>query len=213
MANEAGGSIASFFTIWTAPRATIRRIVDSDPTRNVIALAAIGPAISMLVSEWSTALGNNANLSVLWPISVAVYVALSAGFGVISLFIGGAIWRWSGSLLGGVASSVEVRAAIAWSSVPGIAAEIVLLIAILFGVPMPQATKGTLPHFDPAFYKLMAVQAVLGIWGLVILLKSLGEVHRFSAWRALAATLIPGFIAVVVIGFFVFAFGRLPGHH
>ena len=213
MANGAGGSITSFFTIWTAPRATIRRIVDSDPTRNVIALAAIGPAISMLVSEWAEALGNNANLSVLWPISVAVYVALSAAFGVISLFIGGAIWRWSGSLLGGVASRAEVRAAIAWSSVPGIAAEIVLLIAILLGVPMPQATKGTLPHFDPAFYKLTAVQAVLGIWGLVILLKSLGEVHRFSAWRALAAGLIPPLTAFVAIGLIFFAFWALTGHH
>ena len=213
MANGAGGSITSFFTIWTAPRATIRRIVDSDPTRNVIALAAIGPAISMLVSEWAEALGNNANLSVLWPISVAVYVALSAAFGVISLFIGGAIWRWSGSLLGGVASQAEVRAAIAWSSVPGIAAEIVLLIAILLGVPMPQATKGTLPHFDPAFYKLTAVQAVLGIWGLVILLKSLGEVHRFSAWRALAAGLIPPLTAFVAIGVIFFAFWALTGHH
>ena len=213
MANGAGGSITSFFTIWTAPRATIRRIVDSDPTRNVIALAAIGPAISMLVSEWAEALGNNANLSVLWPISVAVYVALSAAFGVISLFIGGAIWRWSGSLLGGVASSIEVRAAIAWSSVPAIAAEIVLLIAVLLGVPMPQATKGTLPHFDPAFYKLTAVQAVLGIWGLVILLKSLGEVHRFSAWRALAAGLIPPLTAFVAIGLIFFAFWALTGHH
>ena len=213
MANGAGGSITSFFTIWTAPRATIRRIVDSDPTRNVIALAAIGPAISMLVSEWAEALGNNANLSVLWPISVAVYVALSAAFGVISLFIGGAIWRWSGSLLGGVASSIEVRAAIAWSSVPAIAAEIVLLIAVLLGVPMPQATKGTLPHFAPAFYKLMAVQAVLGIWGLVILLKSLGEVHRFSAWRALAAGLIPPLTAFVAIGLIFFAFWALTGHH
>ena len=44
MANGAGGSIAPYFTIWTEPRATIRRIVDTNPTRNVIALAAIGPA-------------------------------------------------------------------------------------------------------------------------------------------------------------------------
>jgi hypothetical protein len=213
MANGAGGSITSFFTIWTAPRATIRRIVDSDPTRNVIALAAIGPAISMLVSEWAEALGNNANLSVLWPISVAVYVALSAAFGVISLFIGGAIWRWSGSLLGGVASRAEVRAAIAWSSVPGIAAEIVLLIAVLLGVPVPHQRHVPLSQIDPAFYKVLVVEGVLGFWGFIISLKCLGEVHRFSAWRALAAGLIPPLTAFVAIGLIFFAFWALTGHH
>ena len=213
MANGAGGSITSFFTIWTAPRATIRRIVDSDPTRNVIALAAIGPAISMLVSEWAEALGNNANLSVLWPISVAVYVALSAAFGVISLFIGGAIWRWSGSLLGGVASQAEVRAAIAWSSVPGIAAEIVLLIAVLLGVPVPHQRHVPLSQIDPAFYKVLVVEGVLGFWGFIISLKCLGEVHRFSAWRALAAGLIPPLTAFVAIGLIFFAFWALTGHH
>jgi|ERR1017187_1867624 hypothetical protein len=213
MANGAGGSITSFFTIWTAPRATIRRIVDSDPTRNVIALAAIGPAISMLVSEWAEALGNNANLSVLWPISVAVYVALSAAFGVISLFIGGTIWRWSGSLLGGVASQAEVRAAIAWSSVPGIAAEIVLLIAVLLGVPVPHQRHVPLSQIDPAFYKVLVVEGVLGFWGFIISLKCLGEVHRFSAWRALAAGLIPPLTAFVAIGLIFFAFWALTGHH
>ena len=73
MANGAGGSITSFFTIWTAPRATIRRIVDTDPTRNAVALAASSAAISALAGQWSKALGNNANLSILWPLWVGVH--------------------------------------------------------------------------------------------------------------------------------------------
>ncbi len=124
MANGAGGSITPFFTIWTQPRATIRRIADTDPRRNVIALAAIGPAIGALAGQWSKALASNANLSVLWPIWVAASVAIQAALGVLGLFIGGALFKWSGSLLGGVASRVEVRAAIAWSQVPAIAAGI-----------------------------------------------------------------------------------------
>ena len=213
MANGAGDSITPFFTIWTAPRATIRRIVDSDPTRNVIALAAIGPAIGALAGQWSRALGGNANLSVLWPIWVAVSVAIQAAVGVLVLFVMGAVFKWSGSLLGGVASRIEVRAALAWSQVPAIAAEIVMLIGVLLGVPMPHAAPGTLPQIDPAFYKVMLVEGVLGIWGFVVSLKCMGEVHRFSAWRALAAILIPGLIALVAIGFVVFAVSRLAGHH
>jgi len=211
MAN--GDSITPFFTIWTEPRATIRRIVDTNPTRYVVALAATGPAISTLESQWSKAIGNSANLSPLWPVWVPIYVMLAAAVGIVSLYIGGAVWRWAGGLLGGVASSVDVRAAIAWSSVPGIAGEIVLLFAILMGTPVPQATPGAMPHIDPGFYKFIAVEAVLGIWGFVILLKTIGEVHRFSAWRALVAGLIPPLIAFASIGLLIFLIWSLVGHH
>lgn len=214
MANVAGGSITPFYTIWTEPRATIRRIVDTDPTRNVIALVAVGPALSALASQWSKALGNNANLSVLWPLWVVVSVAVEAALGVLLLYIFGVIFRWSGSLLGGLASRVEVRAAIAWSQVPGIAAEIVLLVAVLMGIPMPTpgATPGMLPQIDPAFYKVLVIEVVLGFWGFIVSLKCIGEVHRFSAWRAFVAILIPPLIVMVVVGLIVFVAIRLVEH-
>jgi hypothetical protein len=47
--------------------------------------------------------------------------------GIIHLDIGGAILRWTGSWFGGQASSEEVRAAIAWSSVPRIWALLLLI--------------------------------------------------------------------------------------
>jgi hypothetical protein len=214
MANAASNSITPFFTIWTEPRATIRRIADTDPTRNVIALAAVGPAISALAGQWSKALNNNANLSVLWPLWVAASVIIQAAIGVLFLFIFGAIFKWSGSLLGGVASRVEVRAALAWSQAPGIAGATILLLAVLMGTPIPTpTTPGTLPSIDPAFYKVMVVEGVLAAWGFVVSLKCLGEVHRFSAWRALVAVMIPPLIVVIVVGAIVFAISRLMGHH
>ena len=215
MADAAGGSITPFFTIWTEPRATIRRIVDTNPIRNVIVLVAIGPALGALARQWSRALGSNADLSVLWPLWVVVSVAIRAALGVLLLYIFGAIFKWSGSLLGGVASRVEVRAAIAWSQVPAIAAEIVLLIAVLMGIPMPTpgATPGMLPQIDPAFYKVLVIEVVLGFWGFIVSLKCIGEVHRFSAWRAFIAILIPALIVLVVIWLIVFVVSRLMGHH
>ena len=153
MADAAGGSITPFFTIWTEPRATIRRIVDTDPTRYVIALAG----------QWSKAMDSTANLSVLWPIWVAFNVAFQAVIGVVFLYIGAVVLTWSGGLIGGVASRVEMRASIAWSQIPGIAAEIVLLIAVLTGIPVPQAMGGASPHFDPAFYKILFIEVVLAL--------------------------------------------------
>ncbi len=168
MANGAGGSITPFFTIWTEPRATIRRIVETDPKRNVIALAAIGPAVGALANQWSKAIDNSANLSVLWPIEVAFSVAFGAVLGVVSLYISGAILRWSGGLLGGVASQVEVRAALAWAQVPAIAAEIVLLIAVLSGIAIPHPTAAAMLQIDPAFYKVGVAEGVLAIWGSIV---------------------------------------------
>ena len=211
MATGVTDSISPFFSIWIEPRATIRRIVDSDPTRNVLALAAIGPAINSLISQWSAVINGTEHPSVLWPLWVAFSVAIQAVFGILFLYIFGAVFRWSGSLLGGTATSVEVRAALAWSQVPAIVAEIILLFALFAGVPMPKMLPGRLPLIDPAFYKVMVVEGVLGIWAIVISLKCLGEVHRFSAWRALVALLIPPFIVVVVIGFGVFLFQSIAG--
>src|SRR5258707_5069273 len=99
MANGAGGSITPFLTIWTEPRATIRRIVETNPTRNVIALAAIGPAVGALSFECLKAkeLGSE-NISLLWA---TAFVAAKPVLGVINLFIVGVVLRWTGSLLGG----------------------------------------------------------------------------------------------------------------
>ena len=150
MADAAGGSITPFFTIWTEPRATIRRIVDTDPTRYVVALAAIGPAINALAGQWSKAMDSTANLSVLWPLWVAFNVAFQAVLGVVFLYIGAVILTWSGGLLGGVASRVEMRAATAWAQIPGIAAEIALLVAVLTGVPVYFGWRAMMRRSSPA---------------------------------------------------------------
>jgi Yip1 domain len=213
MANDVADSISPFFSIWIEPRATIRRIVDSDPTRLVLALAAIGPAINSLISQWSAVISGTAHPSVLWPLWVAFSVAVQAVFGILFLYIFGAVFRWSGSLLGGTATSVEVRAALAWSQVPAIVAEIILLFAMFAGVPMPKMLPGRLPLIDPAFYKVLVVEGVLGIWGFIISLKCVGEVHRFSAWRAFVAILIPPIIVLVIVGLGVFLFASIVGKH
>ena len=213
MANGVPDAMTPLLSIWTQPRATIRRIVDSDPTRNVLALAAIGPALTSLVSQWSAAMNGSANQSVLWPLFVAFNVALQAGLGILFLYISSVVFKWSGALLGGTASRVEVRTALGWSQIPTIAIAIILLLALFAGVPIPKMLPGQLPQIDPAFYKVMVVAGVVGIWGLFINLKCFGEVHRFSAWRALGAILIPLVLILVVVGVVVFLFAILVGVH
>lgn len=211
MANGMADSISPFFSIWIEPRAAIRRIVDSDPTRYVLALAGIGPALNSLISQWSAVINGTTHPSVLWPLWVAFSVAIQAALGILFLYVFGAVFRWSGSLLGGMATTVEVRAALAWSGVPAIVGEIILMLALFAGVPMPKVFPGRLPLIDPAFYKVMVVEGVIGIWGFFISLKCVGEMHRFSAWRAFAAILIPPIVVVLVVGLGVFVFQSIAG--
>jgi hypothetical protein len=202
MANA--GSITPYFTIWTEPRATIRRIVDTDPTRNVIALAAIGPAIGALSFEYVKAkeLGSN-NISLPWA---AAFVAAKPLLGILNMFIGGVVLKWTGSMLGGAASAVELRAAIAWPQVISIAGGIIsLLYWIVLGMPVVHFAPRVVPQIDHAFTPFAIVGGLIAgtfaIWRLIVWLKCIGEVHRFSAWRALAATLIPGLVALAAFTF------------
>ena len=53
------------------------------------------------------------------------------------------------------------------------------------------------------------IEIVLGIWCFVIMLKCLGEVHEFSAWRALGSILLVVLVIVVplllLVGLVMFA--------
>jgi hypothetical protein len=200
MPNAATDSITPFFTIWTEPRATIRRIVDSDPTRHVLVLAAIAPALAALESKWSKALGGAGNVSALWPIGVAFSVVVAALVGIAVLYLNGVVLRWSGALLGGTATSTEVRAAAAWSQIPSITAGAITLAALLTGAIAPlQTGAGGALKATPQLVELGLLNGILGIWGFVVSLKCLGEVHRFSAWRALGAILIPLVIVLAIV--------------
>ena len=96
------------------PRATIREILDTDPTRLVIVLAMLGGALNALDRAAIKSLGDD--LSVPMIFAPAIPVGMIAG--VIAVYLGGTLIRWTGSWLGGQASSVQVRAALAWGHMP-----------------------------------------------------------------------------------------------
>jgi len=191
---------APWFSIWTSPRATIRKIVDADPTRYVIGIAWLGGALAALNANVTLATiklpGNYPRMPTVMhgPVGTAVSAFLQGVLAVIVLYVGGSLLRWSGGILGGTAQTVEVRAAIAWGQLPEIyliVIRVVLAVSGLHTVAFP-------PEFSPSGMLLL----VLGIWGFIVWLKCLGEVHRFSAWRALGASFM-AFVSVVgaLLGF------------
>jgi hypothetical protein len=182
-------------TIWTRPRATIRRIIDTDPQRQVTLLvvqAGIGQAL-----DWAAMRHVGDQL----PLTTILGIGVVGGVlgGLIGLHLGGWLLRVTGGWLDGGATPEAVRAAIAWASVPRVFALILWLPNLLiFGKDMFTTATPTLnahPALGAVVIGFGLVEAVLAIWSLVLFLTCLGEAHRFSAWKALAAS----FLAVFVI--------------
>jgi hypothetical protein len=146
MAGPTLGPMTPFLTIWTRPRATIRKIVETDPTRQVLLLAGTWYVVATLLAQrwlevvpvkdlqpriyflsalfvqWLVALCNPTGVWPSWEAEIVTFVVLGAVLGIVLLYVFGAILKWTGRLLGGTATAIEVRAAIAWGQIPLIAA-------------------------------------------------------------------------------------------
>ncbi len=215
-----GGKVARIFTIldypwiaiWISPREAIKKIVNRDPTHQVTMLGALAGALVMLNSMLSAALGFTptplpAPLVPYLPILIFASPFLGAAFGVLGLYLTAFMMDWSGRALGGKGSALTVRAAVAWSEVPQICLSIVMLL-ILLGTGVWQALVPSMP--DPngisaaaanPFTLTRGVEAIISFWSFILMLHCVGEVHRFSAWRALGAFVLPGaiFAGIVVV--------------
>ncbi len=205
---DAAPSGSPYLTIWTAPRATIRQIVDTNPRYRVIFLVALGTEVAVVgglltgLPKGSHELGTSLppeTAQHVWRLLLAAMLVLGPVFAIISLYLSGALMRWAGGVLGGTATSVQVRAAIAWSSIPSIAGAAVNVLGLAIGVisvPMqPQKFEG-LRTVAAQFNGFSVIVAILAIWATVIFLKCLAEVHGFSAWRALGASLIGALVTI-----------------
>jgi hypothetical protein len=188
--------VRPWLTIWTKPQKTIRQIVDFDADYYVIPLAAAMGIFQALDRAAERGMGDNMSL-----VAILLLAVLVGGIsGVISVYIAGALYRWSGSWFGGQATSQQVRAAVAWASIPDVLLLLIIIpIILIFGrdwfTSSPSylnSAVGTL-----SVLALGAIGLVLVFWRLFIMVACLAEVHRFSARRALAA-LFTGTLVVIV---------------
>jgi len=206
-------SIKPLFSIWVEPRKTIREIVDEDPTRGVIGLAMVGGGVQRLEFAWFRALSHPGSVGALFPISVVIQVVFGAFIGVIGIYVGAWLIRVFCRLLGGVGSLAEMRAALAWSSIPGIAAAAVSIVLLLLGaVSPPEFRHSRIPVMTGSTVELGLLNFAMALWGFVVQMKCIGEVNRFSAWRAFGAVLmlvatIAGLILVIA-----YLAGGMPHH-
>src|SRR5688572_31045176 len=119
-AGEPGGVAADepaaespFVTIWEAPRATIRRLVATDPRRHVNVLFFASGVVGAL-----TTLARSTDRFTL-PLVAIPLAAFAAGVANVPLgHLNAWYKRWVGGLLGGLASRQSVATVGAWSAGP-----------------------------------------------------------------------------------------------
>ncbi len=186
-----------FLTIWTRPRATIRGIVRTDPNHHVVPLAMAGGIVQALDQAATRNAGDALSLSAILAIAI---VGGPIG-GLVGLYFWGWLLGLTGRWLGGQADSVEVRAALAWPMVPMLAS--IPILGIQLALIGHEIFTSQTPYLEahPGLGIVLAatgvLEVVLGIWSFVVLLKCVGEVQGFSAWRALGAMFVAGLLIIV----------------
>ena len=189
-----------FLTIWTQPRQTIRAIVETDPTWLVAPLVMLAGVAQALLRASTQRIGDR--LSLRATLTLVVVTGPLAGF--VGLQVAGWLLALTGRWLGGRARPEQVRAAIAWSSVPTLASlPIGILLLAVLGREMFTTKTPTIDAYPALGLLLLTGQVVAALlrgWSVLLLLKCVGEVQGFSAWRTSWSLVLTGLVVVVPIG-------------
>ena len=192
-----------WFSIWTNPRNTIKQIVDEDPT-NMVLLLAISPTLIQWFGFVVISILNGMPLAIV-PLAINLVVGLISS--IAFFYLNGAVTRWTGTWFDGEASSVNIRAAMAWSTVPAIFIFSFMLLGValfsLLGL-IGYETAGVIDNVLEFIETVLAIIFVATVlWSIIIYLDMLSQVQGFSMWKALGnmlvSTLILGFLAAVVL--------------
>jgi hypothetical protein len=184
--------------IWIQPASVIRFLISTDPKYAVIPLSiSYGillnvPAIYLLKDELS--------ISYFW-IAVSLII-FGAVFGIITLYLRGFLLKVVGKLIGAHAFMPNIRAAIAWSSLPEITAYLLqfIYISIQYFWRNQIDVNESFPIFwgiglffgNLAYY---GVGLVGFLWAVVLLLNSLSVVFHITRRRVLVML----FLYIVII--------------
>lgn len=187
-------SLRPWLTMWVRPRDTIREIVSTNPKSQFYFLSAVYGFPMLLQFAQNLSLGGS--MSVALVMLVALLLATPLGALVINAMSG--LLYWTGGWIGGKAPFSHVRAAVAWSNVPNIVnLGVWLVLTAHFGSTLYERTFAEMTFVGPelalVFFGFL-IQVVVSVWGFIMILKTLGEVQGFSAWKALLNVLIPIFL-------------------
>lgn len=186
-----------WLSMWTRPRETIRQIVGAGGAYGVLLLAALGGVAQVLDRATSQNLGDEMSVG---AIMLAAIVAGPVA-GILGLYVFGWLLEQTGRWIGGAASGSDLRAALAWGSLPNVAGLLLWIPALaLAGSEMFRSATPQLaaqPLLALLLLPIGLMWIALAIWSFVLILLAISEVQEFSDWRALGNLLLAGLLFAV----------------
>jgi hypothetical protein len=194
-----------------APSEQLRERLRTDPRRWVLAIAALqGIGLSVHAGRW-----RESNFVGAFALASLALIAFTPFLGVVLLYVKGASASLAGRLFGGRASDAELRAAVAWGSVPlllpltlSLPLELLLWRHRLGmdGNPLESLLRDLLGATVPTWVRVGSVVSIFTISSCI------AEAQGFGKWRAVAteivALLLPALVLVVAVFFVAFIRGE-----
>ncbi|WP_432358773.1 YIP1 family protein [Sporosarcina sp. UB5] len=187
-------------SVWFHPRKTVQHVMEYKSSSFVLLIVAISGVIHLL----DQAVDNDLVES--WNIATILLVALIAGpiVGVLGLYIASGIYHLFSMMLGGMGTYEETRTAYAVS-------EIIIVVGGLVWIPnlLILGQGNFISDYDFTIGQAawlvisLIVNFIVGIWSIVIVIATISEVHRFSAWRAALVVFLPIIILTVIVVFII----------
>jgi hypothetical protein len=187
-------------TIWLRTKEGMEEKLDHTTKKQIFLLIALYGITAALDNAAIRNLGERNPFE-----RILIYsIVLGPFMGALYWFLLSDLTHWTSRLLGGSGTWKETRTAVAWATIP-YSTKLVLWVPqlLLFGREMFTAKT---PVIDSnlilltLFFLFGLLETIMNIGFIVVLSKSLGAAHQFSAWRGLGALVLP---VVAVILFIV----------
>lgn len=185
-----------WLSTWLHPKMAMEYAVKYQPEKYVLLLAALAGICHLLTRFHIMAVGEI--YDIWWILSRALVVGPLAG--VLWFYLLSFVLYFTGKSIGGKASVVEVRTAVAWASLPIIAMLCVWVVQIItlghenFTLYTPWVDGH--PLTDLMYRSFGMIKVVLGIWSCALFIVCLSSVQQFSVWRSV----LSAFFTFVFIG-------------
>lgn len=180
-----------WITIWTEPRATVRKMVATNPKRGFWLLATL----YALALSFSTANFYSWGLSHSFSAIFFPLVVVSPITGAVWLSFQAWILRLTGKLFKGHAPIQSVRAALTWSRTPYLLELLMWVVLMIL-----HAETVFIQHaIGAAAAFIVLISLIVNVWSLVLLVQLIREVQGFSLSRAISNVLVAwGFSFIIV---------------
>ncbi|MEZ5315497.1 MAG: Yip1 family protein [Chlamydiales bacterium] len=158
-----------WYSVWISPRKTMQSLLKAHSKKTLVWLALIQGGLCSLTifpSPWQMVFFDKKLFFYLFFLTKQLI--LGGILGLAHLYLGGWLYKITGSWLGGNGSFIDLKCAVGWSNYPFIIAQLTSYL-------------GMWTIFTPQIQLLFSLITVLIIiWAFVILVNLIGEAHHVS---------------------------------